>query len=201
MPVPLLDLRAQHAAIRDEVVSALMGVVDSQLFILGPAVEQLEQQVAELSKTKYAIGCASGTDALLLAMRALDIGRGDEVITTPFTFFATAGTIHNVGATPVFVDIEPQSFNIAPSAVAAAINSKTKAIIPVDLFGQMAAVEKVAAVAKGLPVIEDAAQTIGARRQIGGTWRMAGGAAAMGRPRLFPSQKLRGHRGGGASVA
>ena len=167
MPIPLLDLRAQHAAIRDEVVSALMGVVDSQLFILGPAVEKLEQQVAELSKTKYAIGCANGTDALLLALRALNIGRGDEVITTPFTFFATAGTIHNVGATPVFVDIEPQSFNISPEAIGAAITPKTKAVIPVDLFGQMAPLEKVAAVAKGLPVIEDAAQSIGARRQIG----------------------------------
>src|SRR5262245_5750127 len=124
MPVPLLDLRAQHAAIRDDVVAALMGVVDSQLFILGQPVEQLEAAIAELSRTKYAIGCASGTDALLLALRALDIGRGDEVITTPFTFFATAGTVHNVGATPVFVDIEPDTFNISADAVSAAITSK-----------------------------------------------------------------------------
>src|SRR5205823_8412204 len=143
MPVPLLDLRAQLATIRDEVVSALMGVVDSQLFILGPEVEALEHQVAEISKTKYAIGCASGTDALLLALRALDIGRGDEVITTPFTFFATAGTIHNVGATPVFVDIEPKTFNIDPAAAKTAVSSKTKAVIPVDLFGQMAAIEAI----------------------------------------------------------
>src|SRR3954449_4967703 len=145
MAVPLLDLRAQHAAIRDEVVSAVMGVVDSQLFILGPAVEALEHQVAEISRTKFAIGCASGTDALLLAMRALDIGRGDEVVTSPFTFFATAGTIHNVGATPVFVDIDPSTFNISPDAAGAAVNSRTKALIPIDLFGQMAAVERVAA--------------------------------------------------------
>lgn len=200
MPVPLLDLRAQHAAIRDEVVSSLMEVVDSQLFILGAAVEKLEQQVAELSKTKYAIGCASGTDALLLALRALDIGRGDEVITTPFTFFATAGTIHNVGATPVFVDIEPQSFNISPEAIAAAITPKTKAVIPVDLFGQMAAIEKVAAVAKGLPVIEDAAQSIGARRQIGGTWRMAGETVIMGTLSFFPSKNLGGYGDGGMIV-
>ena len=200
MPVPLLDLRAQHAAIRDEVVSALMGVVDSQFFILGGAVESLETQVAELSKTKYAIGCASGTDALLLALRALDIGRGDEVITTPFTFFATAGTIHNVGATPVFVDIEPQSFNIAPDAIAAALTPKTKAIIPVDLFGQMAAIEKVAAVAKGLPIIEDAAQSIGARRQIGGKWRMAGEVATMGTLSFFPSKNLGGYGDGGMIV-
>jgi dTDP-4-amino-4,6-dideoxygalactose transaminase len=177
-----------------------MGVVDSQLFILGGAVETLETQVAELSKTKYAIGCASGTDALLLALRALDIGRGDEVITTPFTFFATAGTIHNVGATPVFVDIEPQSFNIAPDAIAAAISSKTKAIIPVDLFGQMAAIEKVAAVAKGIPIIEDAAQSIGARRQVGGSWRMAGEVATMGTLSFFPSKNLGGYGDGGMIV-
>src|SRR5438132_1574671 len=121
MSVPLLDLRAQHAAIRDTVVKKMMQVVDSQLFILGAAVEELEAQVAALAHSKYAIGCASGTDAILLALRALDIGRGDEVITTPFTFFATAGTLHNVGATPVFVDIDPKTFNISPKAIAAAI--------------------------------------------------------------------------------
>src|SRR3954469_7648793 len=103
MPVPLLDLKAQHATIREEIVAAMMRVVDDQTFILGEPVAKLEAEVAALSKTRYAIGCASGTDALLLAFRALDIGRGHEVITTPFTFFATAGTIHNVGATPVFV--------------------------------------------------------------------------------------------------
>ena len=200
MPVPLLDLRAQHARIRDEVVAAMMEVVDSQLFILGGAVEKLEQQVAEISHTRYAIGCASGTDALLLALRALDIGRGDEVITTPFTFFATAGTIHNVGATPVFVDIEPQTFNIAPDAIAAAITPRTKAVIPVDLFGQMAPMEKVAAVAKDIPVIEDAAQSIGARRKIDGTWRMAGEAAGMGTLSFFPSKNLGGYGDGGMIV-
>ena len=105
MPVPLLDLRAQHATIKDEVVRAMLEHVDTQLFILGAPVERLEREVAALSCTKHAVGCASGTDAILLALRALDLGRGDEVITTPFTFFATAGTIHNVGATPVFADI------------------------------------------------------------------------------------------------
>src|SRR5918994_7109257 len=130
MPVPLLDLKAQHATIRDDVVAAVMGVVDSQLFILGEAVVALEKTVAELSHTPHAVGCASGTDALLLALRALNVGRGDEVITTPFTFFATAGTIHNVGATPVFVDIDPETFNIDPAAAEAAITSKTKAVIP-----------------------------------------------------------------------
>jgi dTDP-4-amino-4,6-dideoxygalactose transaminase len=151
MPVPLLDLRAQHATIRDEVVRDLMRVVDDQLFILGEPVERLEKSVAELSKTKYAIGCANGTDAILLSLRALDIGRGDEVVTTPFTFFATAGTVHNVGATPVFVDIEPDTFNISADAVRAAIGPKTKAVIPVDLFGQMAAIERVEAAAPAFP--------------------------------------------------
>src|ERR1700759_5411083 len=108
MSVPLLDLKAQHATIRDDVVSAMMRVVDAQTFILGEPVVALEKEVAALSHTKHAIGCANGTDALLLAMRALDVGRDDEVVTTPFTFFATAGTIHNVGAKPVLVDIEEE---------------------------------------------------------------------------------------------
>src|SRR5919197_3464568 len=130
--VPLLDLRAQYAQVKDDVQRAIMRVVESQQFILGPAVGELERAVAELSHARFAVGCASGTDALLLAMRALDIGRGDEVITTPFAFFATAGTIHNVGATPVFVDIESRTFNIDAGAVRAAIGPRTKAIIPVD---------------------------------------------------------------------
>ena len=125
MSVPLLDLKAQHATIRDQVVASVLDVVDSQLFILGDAVATLERSIAELSSARHAIGCANGTDALLLAMRGLDIGRDDEVITTPFTFFATAGTIHNVGATPVFVDIEPDTFNIRPDAVAAARTSRS----------------------------------------------------------------------------
>ena len=200
MPVPLLDLRAQHAAIRDEVVSALMRVVDSQLFILGQPVEQLEAEVAKLSHAKYAIGCASGTDALLLALRALDIGRGDEVITTPFTFFATAGTIHNVGATPVFVDIEPETFNIAPAAVKAAVTPRTKAIVPVDLFGQIAAVEEIMSMNRGIPVIEDAAQSIGAKRKIDGEWRMAGEVPTIGTFSFFPSKNLGGYGDGGMMV-
>ena len=151
MSVPLLDLKAQHATIRDEVVAAIMTIVDAQTFILGDPVASLERDVARLSNAKHAIGCANGTDAILLAMRALDIGRGDEVITTPFTFFATAGTIHNVGATPVFVDIEPRTFNIRPDAAAAARTSKSKAVIPVDLFGQMAPIEAVALALPGLP--------------------------------------------------
>src|SRR6476619_4513917 len=200
MSVPLLDLKAQHATIRDEVVAAMMKVVDAQVFILGDAVAELERQVAELSHTKFAIGCANGTDAILLAMRALDIGRGDEVITTPFTFFATAGTIHNFGATAVFVDIEPKTFNIRPDAAAAARTSKTKAVIPVDLFGQMAAVEQVAAALGGLPVIEDAAQSIGARRMVDGESRMAGEIPTIGTFSFFPSKNLGGFGDGGMIV-
>ena len=200
MAVPLLDLRAQHACIRDETVAAVLRIVDAQTFILGDAVSDLEQAVGALSHTRHAIGCANGTDASLLAMRALDIGRGDEVITTPFTFFATAGTIHNVGATPVFVDIEPRSFNIAPEAAAAARTSRTRAVIPVDLFGQMAQVERVAAAMPGIPVIEDAAQSIGARRRIDGTWTMAGERAAIGTFSFFPSKNLGGFGDGGMIV-
>jgi len=200
MAVPLLDLRAQHATIRDETVAAIMRIVDAQTFILGDAVAELERDVAALSHSKHAIGCANGTDAILLAMRALDVGRGDEVITTPFTFFATAGTIHNVGATPVFVDIEPKTFNILPEAAGAARTSKSKAVIPVDLFGQMAAIEQVAAALPGLPVIEDAAQSIGARRKVQGTWRMAGELPTIGTFSFFPSKNLGGFGDGGMIV-
>jgi len=200
MPVPLLDLRAQHQTIRDEVVGAMMEVVDSQRFILGEPVERLERAVAELSGTAHAIGCANGTDAILIAMRALDIGRGDEVITTPFTFFATAGTIHNVGATPVFVDIDPETLNISADAVKAAITSRTRAVIPVDLFGQIAPLEEVIDVAGSIPVIEDAAQSIGARRRIKGEWRMAGEYATIGTFSFFPSKNLGGYGDGGMMV-
>jgi len=200
MPVPLLDLRAQHATIRDDIIPALTDLVDSQLFILGAPVEKLEREVAELSRTKYAIGCANGTDALLLALRALDCGPGSEVITTPFTFFATAGTIHNVGATPVFVDIEPDTFNIDPQAAGAARTSKTRAVMPVDLFGQMASLERVAAALPGIPMVEDAAQSIGARRKIDGEWRMAGELPTIGTFSFFPSKNLGGYGDGGMMV-
>jgi dTDP-4-amino-4,6-dideoxygalactose transaminase len=198
MPVPLQDLKAQHATIREDVLAAMVRVVDDQAFILGEPVGRLECEIAGLSRARFAIGCASGTDALLLALRALDIGRGDEVITTPFTFFATAGTIHNVGATPVFVDIEPETFNIDPDRVAAAVTSRTRAAIPVDLFGQMAAIEQLAAL--GLPIIEDAAQSIGARRAIDGEWRMAGEVATVGTFSFFPTKNLGAYGDGGMVV-
>jgi len=200
MGVPLLDLKAQHATIRDDVLAAVMSVIDQQAFILGGAVGELECKVAGLSHVKYAIGCANGTDAILLALRALHVGRDDEVITTPFTFFATGGAVHNVGARPVFVDIEPRTFNIAPDAVRAAVTSRTKAVIAVDLFGQMAPIEQVTASAGGLPVIEDAAQSIGASRLIDGRTVMAGEAATIGTFSFFPSKNLGGYGDGGMMV-
>jgi dTDP-4-amino-4,6-dideoxygalactose transaminase len=200
MAVPLLDLKAQHATIRDDVVAALMDVVDQQAFILGDPVAQLECSIAGLSQVKYAVGCANGTDAILLALRALDVQHGDEVITTPFTFFATGGAIHNVGARPVFVDIDPLSYNIAPANIAPAITSRTKAVIAVDLFGQMAPIEQVVAAAGGLPVVEDAAQSIGASRRIDGRTVMAGEAATIGTYSFFPSKNLGGYGDGGMMV-
>jgi dTDP-4-amino-4,6-dideoxygalactose transaminase len=197
VPVPLLDLRAQHAAIGNAVVAEMLRVVDDQKFILGEPVERLERLVADLSSCNHAVGCASGTDALLLALRALDVGPGDEVVTTPFTFFATAGTIHNVGARPVFADIDAATFNVDPVAVEAAITGRTRAIIPVDLFGQMAALEEIARRSRGLPVIEDAAQAIGARRSIDGKWVMAGELCIIGALSFFPSKNLGGYGDGG----
>lgn len=193
----MLDLRAQHAAIREDVMTALLRVVDDQAFILGEPVARLERAIAALSRTAYAIGCANGTDAILLALRALDVGAGDEVITTPFTFFATAGAIHNVGARPVFVDIEPTTFNIAAAQIPAARTARTRAVIPVDLFGQMAALDAVAAAVPNLPIIEDAAQSIGARRAIDGVWRVAGESATIGTLSFFPSKNLGGYGDGG----
>lgn len=200
MSVPLLDLKAQHATIKDDVVSALMAVVNDQAFILGEPVVALEAAIAKLSQVKYAIGCANGTDAILLALRAMNVGRDDEVITTPFTFFATGGAVHNVGARPVFVDIEPRTFNIAPDAVQAAVGSRTKAVIAVDLFGQMAPIEQIMAAASGRPVIEDAAQSIGASRVINGKTVMAGEAADIGTFSFFPSKNLGGYGDGGMMV-
>ena len=174
--VPLLDLVAQYASIKDDVLPAMMRVIEAQQFIMGPAVPQLEAEIARLSHAKHGVGCASGTDALLLPLKALNLQPGDEVITTPFTFFATAGTIHNAGGTPVFVDIDPGTFNIDPAAVKRAITPRTRAIMPVHLYGQMADMLELMAIAapRGIKVIEDAAQAIGARRRIDGEWRMAG---------------------------
>lgn len=200
MAVPLLDLRAQHATIRDTVLESVLSVIDAQTFILGERVERLERAVAELSNTGFAVGCASGTDAILLSLRALDIGRGDEVVTTPFTFFATAGAIHNVGARPVFVDIDPITFNISPQAAAAALTPATRAVMPVDLFGQMAPVDAIREAMPAVPLVEDAAQAIGARRRVGDGWIRAGEAATLGTLSFFPSKNLGGYGDGGMIV-
>src|SRR5437763_7255129 len=177
MAVPLLDLKAQHATIRDSVMNAMAKVIDEQAFILGEPVERLEREVAQLSHTTHAIGVANGTDAILLALRALDVGRGDEVLATPFTFFATAGAVHNVGARPVFADIDPDTFNLSADTIAGSIKPSTRAVIAVDLFGQMAPIESMMDAAGDIPLIEDAAQSIGARRKIDDKWVMAGEAA------------------------
>ena len=202
MNVPLLDLVAQYGAIKAEVMPAILRVIESQQFIMGPAVPQLEAEVAKLCHAKHGIGCASGTDALLLPLKALGLRPGDQVITTPFTFFATAGAIHNAGGTPVFVDIDPDTFSIDPAAVAAAVNARTRAIVPVHLFGQMAAVERLLPIAErhGLKVIEDAAQAIGARRAIDGEWRAAGELGWVTGFSFFPSKNLGAWGDGGMMV-
>ena len=192
MNVPLLDLVAQYHAVRDEVLAALQAVIESQQFIMGPAVARLESAVAELSHARHGIGCASGTDALLLPLKALALRPGDEVVTTPFTFFATAGAIHNAGGTPVFVDIAPDTFNLDPAAVEAAVTARTRAIVPVHLYGQMAAMERLLAIAerRGVKLLEDAAQAIGARRSIDGEWRVAGELGWVTGYSFFPSKNL-----------
>lgn len=166
MQVPLLDLKAQYATIRDEIAQAIDKVCESQYFALGPAVAEFEENVAAYCKSKFAIGVSSGTDALLVSLMALGVEPGDEVITTPFTFFATAGSIVRLGAKPVFVDVDPDSFNIVPSAIEEKITERTKAIIPVHLFGQIADMKAINEIAQrhNLAVIEDAAQAIGASR-------------------------------------
>jgi len=202
MNVPLLDLVAQYRAVKDEVLPALQTVIESQQFIMGPAVAQLETAVAQLSHARHGIGCASGTDALLLPLKVLALRPGDEVITTPFTFFATAGAIHNAGGTPVFADIAADTFNLDPGAVEAALTPRTRAILPVHLYGQMVALERLLAIAarRGIKVVEDAAQAIGARRSIDGEWRMAGELGWVTGYSFFPSKNLGAWGDGGMMV-
>ena len=197
--VPLLDLKAQYATIRTKVEPVLKEVVESQYFILGPKVKELEERVAEYSQAKYGVGVSSGTDALLIALMALDIEPGDEVITTPFSFFATAGVISRLNATPVFVDIDNQTYNIDPGKIEAAITAKTKAIIPVHLFGQLADMDPIVHIAAkhNIPVIEDAAQAIGSEYKDG---RRAGSIGRMGCFSFFPSKNLGGFGDAGMVV-
>jgi dTDP-4-amino-4,6-dideoxygalactose transaminase len=188
MPVPFLDLAAQYRRIQPKIEAAVQDVFASQAFIGGPQVAGLEEEICAYLGTKHAVGVASGTDAILMSLRAAGISPGDEVITSPFTFFATAGAVWNVGAKPVFVDIEPETYNINPDAIEDAITDRTKAIIPIHMFGHYAEVERIAAIAKKhrLRLIEDAAQALGATlssRHVG----THGDAAALS---FFPSKNL-----------
>jgi len=196
--VPLLDLRAQFETIRDEVRPAVDRVFDSQQFVLGAEVRALEEEIAGYSKTKFAVGCASGSDALLLALMSCGIGEGDEVITAPFSFFATAAAITRLGARPVFVDIDARTFNIRPSLVAAAVTERTRAIVPVHLYGQCAEMNPLIELSqsRGIPIIEDAAQAIGAEDQR----RRAGSMGTIGCLSFYPSKNLGGAGDGGMLV-
>ncbi|MDA1230209.1 MAG: DegT/DnrJ/EryC1/StrS family aminotransferase [Planctomycetota bacterium] len=194
-PIPFIDLVAQYQTIRDEVRETVDRCFESQSFILGEEVSLLEQEIAAYCDSRYAIGCASGTDALILALLTAGVKPGDEVITSPFTFFASAGAIHRVGATPVLVDIEPDSFNICPEQVERAITSKTSAIMPVHIFGQCAEMTPLwrLSAANGIPIIEDAAQAIGAEYQ----GRRAGVLGSIGCFSFFPTKNLGGAGDGG----
>ena len=195
--IPLLDLASQHDPIQDEILAEMKRVVSSQKFILGEDVQKLEAEIAGYCSTPHAVGCASGSDALVLALMALDIGPGDEVLTTPYTFFATAGAISRVGATPVFADVEEHTFNIDVSRLADVLTShpRIRAIIPVHLFGGCADMEPICALAseRDIPVIEDAAQSIGSEYRA----RRAGSMGQIGCFSFFPSKNLGGFGDGG----
>ena len=195
MNVPLLDLQAQYVALRDDLQQAVERVMSSQRFVLGDEVRGLETSIAGYCQTKHAVGCASGSDALLLALMALDVKAGDEVITTPFSFFATAACITRLGARPVFVDIDPPTYNIDASQVADAITSRTKAIMPVHLYGQCAVMDPLLEVGKrrSVPIVEDAAQAIGATDN----GRPAGSMGLIGCFSFYPTKNLGGAGDGG----
>lgn len=198
MKVPLLDLQAQYETIRDEVRAAVDRVLDSQHFVLGPEVQALEEELARYCKTKFAIGCASGSDALLLALMSCGVGAGDEVVTTPFSFFATASAITRLGARPVFVDIDEQTYNMDPALVADAITERTRAIMPVHLYGQCAHMTPLIELSEKhhIPLIEDAAQAIGAEDRR----RRAGSMGAIGCFSFYPTKNLGGAGDGGMLV-
>lgn len=194
-PVPLIDLVAQYGTIRDEVQEAVQRVFENQAFVLGDEVANFEQDVARYCDASHSIGCASGSDALLLALMALEIGPGDEVITSPYSFFATASSIVRAGATPVFVDIDPLTYNLDTSQIESAISRRTRAIMPVHLFGQCAEMEPIWRIATqhGLAVVEDAAQAIGAEYH----GRKAGVLGSVGCFSFFPTKNLGGAGDGG----
>jgi dTDP-4-amino-4,6-dideoxygalactose transaminase len=194
-PVPLLDLKAQYAPLREEIREAIDRVADAQYFILGPEVEALEKEIAAYSQCEFGIGMSSGSDALLVALMAIDLKPDDEVITSTYTFFATAGAVSRLNAKPVFVDIDPLTYNIDAKQVAAAITDRTRAIIPVHLYGQVAEMDPIMEIARAhkLYVIEDAAQAIGAEAR----GRRAGSIGDMGCFSFFPSKNLGGFGDGG----
>ena len=194
-PVPLLDLKAQYAPLREEIREAIDRVADAQYFILGPEVEALEKEIAAYSQCEFGIGMSSGSDALLVALMAIDLKPGDEVITSTYTFFATAGAVARLNAKPVFVDIDPLTYNIDAQQVAAAITDRTRAIIPVHLYGQVADMDPIMEIARAhkLYVIEDAAQAIGAEAH----GRRAGSIGDIGCFSFFPSKNLGGFGDGG----
>ncbi len=198
MEVRLLDLVSQYDGIKDEVDRAVREVFESQYFILGPKVEEFERAVADYCGVSYGVGVASGSDAILLSLMALGTGPGDEVITTPYTFFSTVSSISRLGATPVMVDIDPETYNIDPERVAEAITGNTKAVIPVHLFGQTADMSRINGLAseKGIYVIEDACQSIGATYR----GRKAGSLGSAGCFSFFPSKNLGGCGDGGMIV-
>ena len=198
MRIPLIDLKTQFTLLRGQVLAAVEGVIDSQQFVLGAEVKSLEEEIARYSGTRHAIGCASGSDALLLALMALDTKAGDEVITTPFTFFATGGAIARLGAQPVFVDIDPRTYNMDPARVETAITPRTHAIMPVHLYGQCADMEPLIAISRRrhVPIIEDAAQAIGAEDR----GRRAGSMGLLGCFSFYPTKNLGGAGDGGMIV-
>jgi dTDP-4-amino-4,6-dideoxygalactose transaminase len=198
MQVPLLDLKAQYATIKADLDAAVHGVLDSGRFIQGPEVVGLENEVAAYSHAAHGVGVASGTDALLLALKALGVGPGDEVVTTAYSFFASASTIALAGARPVFCDIEPDTYNLDPAKLEACLTAKTKAVVPVHLFGQCADMPKIRALCdpRGIPVLEDAAQAIGSEWQ----GKRAGEMGAAACFSFFPSKNLGGIGDGGMVV-
>ena len=195
MTVPLLDLHAQYGPIREEVLAAVTRVCDSQHFILGPEVDVLERELAARLNVRHAIGVSSGTDAILVALMALGIGPGDEVVTSAYSFFATAGCVSRLGATPVMVDIDPVTYGVDPAAVEAAITPRTRAIMPVHLFGGTADMERLLAIGRrtGISIVEDACQAIGARYK----GQSAGAMGALGCFSFFPSKNLGAFGDGG----
>ncbi len=198
MQIKFFDLEKQNRAVKDDILTEMQDVIDSNHFILGPQVSNLEGKVANYCHTNHAVALSSGTDALLVALMALDLKPGDEVITTPFTFFATVGSIVRAGATPVFADIDPVTFNISPEEIARNITDKTKCIMPVHLYGQCADMDAINAIAKehDLKVIEDAAQAIGAKYD----GKPAGSMSDIGCFSFFPTKNLGGFGEGGMAV-